>query len=973
VNISSIDVTNYRAIARAQLDFTQIRGAVIAGENGSGKSSLIEALFWCLFGESRSGRRADGVVRLGADTCEVTVVFEAAGDRWKVKRTRTTRGRGKSSLDLWRWEPMPGLDGAWAPKTGKNIEGEDGDSQAVLESALKIGYETLVNGPIMLQNDAARFCVARPEERRDILRQILNLEQYRVLQQAALGKAGALQAEAANLRKALAARGDTAAALESAKERVAVADQARLDAGFRVSDAEKALAAAREHVTLLRVAHDEQHRAAEKVRGFEADIVRYEGQIREADGELRHLDHLVTEVPSIEAAQARVPTLEAAEEQIVARLAEASGRAERRAALEAKRTAAAEDWRAAKRRHDEAQAAAAGLTEAEAEANALESRQAAAGEQRARLDAARQIVEARRQGLDDASRARFDIDSAPEIQAAQAAIAQAKADLEARETEQATAATSLHEAGRKAQEAAIRVRLVAERIEACGIEVARLERRTALLGEVPCASDGSELWEPVDGLKAGRPCDLAGTCKLLADARGAAAELITQRERLAGLTREGDEAAVVRQETGAAEFEATEALKQVQIAVRDATGRRLQAEDAMAAIRTRLRDDVQRRVDAAQAALREAEAGSLNIESMVREAEEAMRRAERAADAVQTKRAAAQRQADEHEALARIVREGEAIRGEIEQLGAPYDLPALREQLRQARFELENTRRTAARLEGVRAALAQRVPTQERIAAYRAALASAKTHLETARPDPQIAEKLAGRQQEEREAESSLGDARARATAAEREHSGAEEAMRQAQETHQKTLDETAYCERREEMMRTWQKTAEALHLAAVVLIERAIPVIEHKANEVLAQVSSRGMRLTLETQRANKTVEGARETLDVIIDDAAGRRPYEDYSGGEQFRANLALRLGLAQLLADREGVPIECVIIDEGGFGALDPTGVAAMKEVVAALLKHFRLVLLVTHIPDVADCLPSLIRVTPGPEGSNVRLVA
>lgn len=84
-----------------------------------------------------------------------------------------------------------------------------------------------------------------------------------------------------------------------------------------------------------------------------------------------------------------------------------------------------------------------------------------------------------------------------------------------------------------------------------------------------------------------------------------------------------------------------------------------------------------------------------------------------------------------------------------------------------------------------------------------------------------------------------------------------------------------------------------------------------------------------------------------------------------------MALRLGLARLLADREGVPVEFLVIDEGGFGALDPEGIGAMKEVVAALQQDFRLVLLITHIPDVADCLPRLLRVRQTGAGSTIEV--
>lgn len=170
-----------------------------------------------------------------------------------------------------------------------------------------------------------------------------------------------------------------------------------------------------------------------------------------------------------------------------------------------------------------------------------------------------------------------------------------------------------------------------------------------------------------------------------------------------------------------------------------------------------------------------------------------------------------------------------------------------------------------------------------------------------------------------------------------------------------------------------WEATAEACTVAPVLLIEHAVPAIEAEANRVLREISPRGMAVRLETQRALKSRDGMAETLDIIVRDDVGERPYEDFSGGEQFRLDLALRLGLARLLSQREGVPVDLLIIDEGGFGALDAEGLGALTEVVAGLQRLYSLVLIVTHIEAVAECLPTRIHVRAGENGSRVEVAA
>ncbi|MCZ7674381.1 MAG: hypothetical protein M5U34_48245 [Chloroflexi bacterium] len=84
-------------------------------------------------------------------------------------------------------------------------------------------------------------------------------------------------------------------------------------------------------------------------------------------------------------------------------------------------------------------------------------------------------------------------------------------------------------------------------------------------------------------------------------------------------------------------------------------------------------------------------------------------------------------------------------------------------------------------------------------------------------------------------------------------------------------------------------------------------------------------MRVSFETQKRLKSRDGIAETLDIRISDGAGERPYDNYSGGEQFRVNFAIRLALSQLLAKRAGARLQTLVVDEG-FGSQDPNRPAA-----------------------------------------------
>jgi DNA repair protein SbcC/Rad50 len=140
------------------------------------------------------------------------------------------------------------------------------------------------------------------------------------------------------------------------------------------------------------------------------------------------------------------------------------------------------------------------------------------------------------------------------------------------------------------------------------------------------------------------------------------------------------------------------------------------------------------------------------------------------------------------------------------------------------------------------------------------------------------------------------------------------------------------------------------------MLLEAALPVIEENANEVLARMPG-GFRITLAMQRA--TAKGtASETLDVLVDPGTGReRAYDLLSGGQRFRVDLALRLGLSRVLASKR---IDTLVVDEGFDRFQDPEGRAAILDTITSVADDFGLILCVSHHPEVVERFETNIRV-------------
>ncbi len=153
------------------------------------------------------------------------------------------------------------------------------------------------------------------------------------------------------------------------------------------------------------------------------------------------------------------------------------------------------------------------------------------------------------------------------------------------------------------------------------------------------------------------------------------------------------------------------------------------------------------------------------------------------------------------------------------------------------------------------------------------------------------------------------------------------------------------------------------------MIIETVTPEIEAEANRLLARMTDGRMSVSLQTQRESQRGE-AIETLDIIIQDELGPRPYEMFSGGEACRVNFALRIALSKLLARRAGTRLQTLFIDEG-FGSQDAQGRQRLVEAIQSIQDDFARILVITHIEELRDLFPVRIDVVKTPEGSQILL--
>ncbi len=195
--------------------------------------------------------------------------------------------------------------------------------------------------------------------------------------------------------------------------------------------------------------------------------------------------------------------------------------------------------------------------------------------------------------------------------------------------------------------------------------------------------------------------------------------------------------------------------------------------------------------------------------------------------------------------------------------------------------------------------------------------------------------------------------------------------LKEYQETEAKIAEAQAALQAVSQEREVFDQLASAFGRTGVqaLLVEAAIPDLEAWANGLLARMTDNTMHLRLETQRESLRGEQV-ETLEIKVSDSLGTRSYETFSGGEAFRINLALRIGLSKLLAHRAGAPLPTLFIDEG-FGTQDAAGRERILEVIQSIAEDFECILVITHMDEVKDAFPVRIEVQKTPNGSTFAL--
>ena len=995
------------------LDFSAFHIACLSGGNGQGKSALLDAITWAVWGEARKSSDArkpdEELLRVGTREMAVDLQLALDGEVYRIVRSYSQSASGKTSKPGLEFQVREG-ETEWRPLTAESIRA----TQAVIDERLGIDYETFVNSTFLLQGRSDEFTKKKPGERKEILGKILGLDRYDRLAASAgrrwsglRERAARLEAEAERLGEAVGPVADWEARLEALD-----ADIARVTAELETHLAEDAALGERLAAFEALAREAQGHRDA--VASLDERSARIGDELAALATRIDEADALVARADAIEADHARYESLHAerAGWDQKATLARGLDRQLHTLRLDLQKQTADLETRVARQESD-LRALQDRLRD---DRRRLDEQKDAEGE----LARARAAVEARRQ-LDavratrEAAQAEIEgIDKrlAADLGGLQGKLASIREQIEHLDAESAAASGADLEALRAAAASGAEAAAEQERVREAGSEAsARVQSLDDALARL--ADESAQVRLRIERLRDADE-DTCPTCSTpLTDAHRLQVEA-TYADELAALAARADAAKADRD----AAAERRDTLRQRYVALRPAVDAGREAEAALATAAER----------AAQTAQREQRVRALRDEARQLDASV---RSESFSPDLRARRTVAQETLDANpldEARYDAVRKAAGLESHwAEQVRTAQ---MLRERVEQTRTDIANRERDLATARDALGSGTFAAPLRERIAAldaqhatlgYDAAAHEAATAaltrlseaprllsrlLEARRNQAEWAERRTGLSEEQ----ARIGAERARREAALHELAGQlagrdalvadRDRVQAARDVSRRQLAEAqtqrgALAERLERAARdraslkqvradlkaTRKDRALYGHLKRAfgrngipsLIVEETLPEVEERANLLLDRLSGGRTRVVLETLKDKKSGGGTKETLDIKITDAQGvARAYETYSGGEAFRVNFALRIALSQMLAERSGTRIRTLVIDEG-FGTQDKEGLQSLIQAIQAIQDDFDKILVITHLDELKNAFPVRIEVVKRPvEGSTFEVV-
>lgn len=173
------------------IDFTGYNLICLAGKNGHGKSAILDAMTWALWGQARKVmgpiKADEGLMRLGQTHMMVIFDFEFNNTLYRIRREFGIAQN--KAIAILEFGMIDHHTKSLIPLTDKTIR----TTQKKIDQTIRLDFESFVNSAFLRQGGSNEFSKKTAKERKNLLANILGLDQYEIIRVLAIEKIKQIQ------------------------------------------------------------------------------------------------------------------------------------------------------------------------------------------------------------------------------------------------------------------------------------------------------------------------------------------------------------------------------------------------------------------------------------------------------------------------------------------------------------------------------------------------------------------------------------------------------------------------------------------------------------------------------------------------------------------------------------------------------------------------------------------------------------
>lgn len=287
------------------LHFGSIHVACLCGDNGHGKTALLDAITWALWGVARAtptgagainALRISDLVHIGQTDMGVELDFAAGDRRYRVIRRHTVSTRGSSSRTTLELQIATDDEGDVFRSISRNTVRE---TNARISEILNMDFKTFINTAYLAQGQADLFTTSTPTERKRCLAEALNLSYYQRLSEDANARSRRIHAEMQQTLTVINLHSEETARKPEYEKRLADVNAHIAESAPRVEAQRKRTEEFRSEAQRLQALETEFAALQQRSNSAEADAVRLKRQISADEERIEDYESTIRDAPRI--------------------------------------------------------------------------------------------------------------------------------------------------------------------------------------------------------------------------------------------------------------------------------------------------------------------------------------------------------------------------------------------------------------------------------------------------------------------------------------------------------------------------------------------------------------------------------------------------------------------------------------------------------------------------------------------------